>query len=329
MTVRKWMILSVLEDGCPKTAIDVAVELERRFGLKCHVNSVRKDLKRYSDRRRERLLTRDKKRGSRLCYHYTITERGRKRLQYFNTRKPLQEPEPIYVETRPPDEDPQTKAVRDAVTVKVVDEVLRLSKNEPLKDVAKDLGFWAIWDLQEISAFLPTEYLFMFARFLARPHDGGSGQTPPSPDTREKIWHTLISRRNDEIALLAVRLTETEREIKAYKSLFHHLKDENPRLSSSIPQTSTCSPFFPSNHAALKHFELGYAVGSHHTAANLHTITLAKAAAAWLRRSTEKQKASEHFHAIRFRNALNNNWSNFLPRPLNTLHIPLRGPAGD
>lgn len=78
MTIRKWQILTVLEDGRPRTAVEVAIELERRFGSRCRVNSVRKDLERYSDRRQQRLLSREKKRGSRLCFHYTITERGRR-----------------------------------------------------------------------------------------------------------------------------------------------------------------------------------------------------------------------------------------------------------
>lgn len=307
--IEKSYILDVLEDGVFRNAREIRVMLES-FGLKCKENTVRKDLHRYS---KQGLLVRKKIKRVRLCYHYGISEKGRKRLAMFRAKSEKKREANANQYGRPislkKDEEKRVfdRWIEVVSTLKLYKTVLSLPLDITTLEFAKyGEVYWSIEYLQIVPK-LPEEMKIAAEYFLARPAVSINHQD------HAHIWISLLRRREEDCAYIYTLLKREEEEKEKYKKLADE-RDLERRELLDVKRNM--------HRRILWAFEFGQSTGKLE-AETEQNRSMEKIIFSSLAR--EQKEREEAYHPIPIYRNFNDRWWNLLPQGSGIL-LPVRGP---
>lgn len=326
----KMHILAVLQDGSLENAHGISFRLEKSFGLKPKLNSLRKNLQRCV---KQGIVERVKNRGS---YHYEISEKGRKRLGIIKAKKVKdfeKRPEGLgkrgglqryWGEQEKLEEkwlfDRSIEAVN---TIKLCDCVLTLSGDKMILDWARSTKLYWQWEIQKLIPDLPLYMVMAIEQMLCKRVVSNKTQI-----TGIEIFPliNLVRRRSDESYYLFHSLKEEQNETEKYKRLYEEKRVQFENLKKPLELIKD-SENAREIHSYSKDLKLAHDLGKLE-AKSEQVISQGKLISSLLQdRLSRKQKDDEAFHAILLRRYINWRWWDLLPPAYDSPSLSLRGSA--
>jgi len=220
----KLHVLAVLEDGVSRNAWEILVRLDEWFGLRSSVNALRKNL--YMCLKQD-LLERSKLLGG--SYRYSITEKGKKRLELLRARREKAPSE--CVEAKEPDE----KATFDrwlevATSIRLSDTVSNLVPDNFTSSVATwGRVYWRL-ECMKLLPYLPAHMLPVTWQFLS----GGVPSKAKGSSESTDLMLTSFTRTNQEFEHLFSLREEEKKEKERYKRLYEEKEAECRKLGECL-----------------------------------------------------------------------------------------------